>query len=78
VTKLLTIYMGPDDVAATLELKFKRGITAVQLRHSVRNIELAIREKFPAIKRVYYEAASLTGEDGDELESRKSREDRSE
>ena len=66
VTKLLTIYMGPDEVAATLELKFKHGITAVQLRHSVRNIELAIREKYPEIKRVYYEAASLTREDGDD------------
>ena len=65
VTKLLTIYMGPEDVAATLELKFKSGITAVQLRHSVRNIELAIRDGFPAIKRVYYEASSLTREDGD-------------
>jgi cation diffusion facilitator family transporter len=65
VTKLLTIYMGPEDVAATLELKFNPGITAVQLRHSVRNIELNIRDKFPEIKRVYYEASSLTKEDGD-------------
>ena len=64
VTKLLTIYMGPDDVAATLELNFKDNISAVQLRHSVRNIELAIREKFPKIKRVYYEAASLSENDG--------------
>jgi cation diffusion facilitator family transporter len=64
VTKLLTIYMGPDDVAATLELRFKPGISAIELRHSVRNIELAIRKKFPVIKRVYYEAESLSGRDG--------------
>src|SRR5215203_2060043 len=65
VAKLLTIYMGPNDVAATLELNFKDKISAVQLRHSVRNIELAIRGKFPKIKRVYYEAESLTRYDGD-------------
>ena len=65
VTKLLTIYMGPDDVAATLELNFKDEISAVQLRHSVRNIQLSIRDKFPKIKRVYYEAASLAKHDRD-------------
>lgn len=63
VVKVLTIYIGPDDVAATLELRFKPGVTAVQLRHSVRNIELKIREKFAAINRVYYEAESLTSRD---------------
>jgi cation diffusion facilitator family transporter len=65
VSKLLTIYIGPNDVAVTLELKFNDKISAVQLRHSVRNIELAIREKFPKIKRVYYEAESLTRHDGE-------------
>lgn len=60
VNKLLTIYLGPNDVAVTLELDFKDKISAIQLRHSVRNIELAIRDKFPKIKRVYYEAASLS------------------
>lgn len=63
VVKVLTIYIGPHDVAATLELRFKPGVTAVQLRHSVRNIELKIREKFAAINRVYYEAESLTSRD---------------
>ena len=58
--KILTIYIGPDDVAVTLELKFKKDITAVQLRHAVRRIELAIREKYPRIRHVFYEAESLS------------------
>jgi cation diffusion facilitator family transporter len=58
--KILTIYIGPDDVAATLELKFMQDISAVELRHAVRRIELAIREKYPRVKRVYYEAESLS------------------
>ena len=58
--KILTIYIGPNDVAATLELKFKRDISAAELRRAVRRIELAIKEKYPRIKNVFYEAESLT------------------
>jgi cation diffusion facilitator family transporter len=58
--KILTIYIGPNDVAVTLELKFKKDITAVELRHAVRRIEKAIREKYPRIKNVFYEAESLS------------------
>jgi cation diffusion facilitator family transporter len=58
--KILTIYIGPDDVAATLELKFKQGISAAELRQAVRRIELSIKEKYPRIKHVFYEAESLT------------------
>lgn len=58
--KILTIYIGPDDVAATLELKFRRGISAAELRQAVRRIELSIKEKYPRIKHVFYEAESLT------------------
>jgi cation diffusion facilitator family transporter len=58
--KILTIYIGPDDVAATLELKFKHDISGAELRRAVRRIELAIKEKYPRIKNVFYEAESLT------------------
>ena len=58
--KILTIYIGPDDVAATLELEFKHDITGAELRRAVRRIELAIKEKYPRIKNVFYEAESLT------------------
>jgi len=58
--KILTIYIGPDDVAATLELEFKHDISGAELRRAVRRIELAIKEKYPRIKNVLYEAESLT------------------
>jgi len=60
VKKILTIYIGPDDVAATLELEFKHDITAAELRRAVRRIEMAIKEKYPRVKNVFYEAESLT------------------
>jgi len=58
--KILTIYLGPDEVAATLELQFKTDIKAGELRKAIRRIERAIMEKYPRIKRVYYEAESLS------------------
>jgi cation diffusion facilitator family transporter len=58
--KILTIYLGPDEVAATLELQFKKDIKAGELRKAIRRIERAIMEKYPRIKRVYYEAESLS------------------
>ena len=51
--KILTIYVGPNDVAATLELEFREGISAAELRRAVRRIERRIRERYPRIKRVY-------------------------
>src|SRR3982751_5016607 len=58
--KILTIYIGPDEAAATLELKFSPEIEATELRRAVRRIERAIMAKFPRIRRVYYEAESLS------------------
>lgn len=58
--KVLTIYFGPDEVLLTLELKFARDISAADLRVAIRKIELNIREKFPEITRVYFEAESLS------------------
>jgi len=58
--KILTIYIGPDDVAATLELEFKHDISGAERRRAVRRIEIAIKEKYPRIKNVFYEAESLT------------------
>ena len=58
--KILTIYIGPDDVAATLELEFKKDISGAELRRAVRRIEMAIKEKYPRIKNVFYEAESLS------------------
>jgi cation diffusion facilitator family transporter len=60
VLKILTIYIGPDEVAATLELKFRPEVSATELRRAARQIETNIREKYPRIKHVFYKAESLT------------------
>lgn len=60
VLNLLTLYFGPNEVLLTLELKFEKNISAKDLRTAVRNIERNVRQKFPEITRVFYEAESLS------------------
>lgn len=60
VVKALTIYFGIKEVLLTLELEFSPDISATELRVAIRRIELAIKEKYPEITRVYFEAESLT------------------
>jgi len=60
VSKILTIFIGPEDVAAALDLEFEDDISALELRRVLRRIALAIREKYPQIKHVLYEAESLS------------------
>ena len=61
--KILTIHIGPSDVLLTLELEFAKDISATELRRSIRRIERRVKEKFPLITRVYYEAESLSEKD---------------
>jgi cation diffusion facilitator family transporter len=58
--KVLTIHFGPNEVLLTLELRFVKDISATDLRVAIRRIELDVREKFPEITRVYFEAESLS------------------
>lgn len=60
VLNALTIYVGPADVVLTLELQFVKNITSDELRSVIRRIEREAREKYPEIKKVFYEAASLS------------------
>jgi cation diffusion facilitator family transporter len=63
VLQALTIYVGPHEVFLTLELKFVKNVSAVDLRSAIRRIEMNVREKYPDIKRVFYEASSLSERD---------------
>ena len=58
--KILTIYGGAAEVILTLELDFADGISAVDLRQAIRRIEYEVKDNYPEISRVYYEAESLS------------------
>ncbi|HEY8100682.1 MAG TPA: cation diffusion facilitator family transporter [Burkholderiaceae bacterium] len=52
----LSMYLGPDSVLLTMDVYFKKGISSDLIVAAVRNIEQAIRTRYPLIKRIYIEA----------------------
>jgi cation diffusion facilitator family transporter len=57
------IYLAPDEVVLTLELKFVENISGDDLRLTVRRIEKNVQEKYPEISKVFYEANSLSAKE---------------
>lgn len=60
VHNALTLYFGPHDVLLTLEIQYIKDITAVDLRSAIRRIEKNVKEKYPDIRWVFFEAQSLS------------------
>ncbi len=58
----MTMYLGPHEVLLNLDIQFQQGTSAEQVEAAVDRLESTIRERHPAIKRIYIEAESLTGE----------------
>lgn len=67
VLNALAIYIAPDEVVLTLELKFVEDISSDELRLAVRLIEKNVQKKFPEIAKVFYEAGSLSAKELSEL-----------
>jgi cation diffusion facilitator family transporter len=65
-----TIYLGPDNVALTLELQFAIDVDACELRTAIRQIERKVKKKFPEISEVYYEAESLSERTLEQIDSK--------
>ena len=61
--RISTIYIGPEDVAVVLELQFAESISADELRTAIREIESGIKEAYPVVKHVFYEAETLSAEE---------------
>lgn len=61
VIRTLTMHVGPDDVLVTLELRFRRGISAQQIQTAIARIERRLRAEFPVIRYIFVEVEALTG-----------------
>ncbi len=59
VDKLLTLYLGPDEVMLAIELHFHPDTTAIEIRHAVTRFKLAIQAQYPRIRRVYLATSSI-------------------
>jgi len=61
VGRLLTMYLGPDEIMLVMEIRFRR-IAAGDIRAAVLRLKGEIQGKFPKIRRVSFDAASMQGE----------------
>jgi len=59
VRKSLTMHFSPDEVLLTLDLGFKKHLTAEKIATAVNRLEKKIRDKHPEIKHIFIEAKSL-------------------
>jgi cation diffusion facilitator family transporter len=65
LNKLLTQFLGPDDVMLTAEVRFRERLTTREIREAVKRIRERITAKHSEIKRIYFAAEKLTDSDQD-------------
>lgn len=60
VRKSLTMHFSPNDVLLTLDIRFKKHLTAEEIATGVDRLEKKIRDQHPEIQHIFIEAKSLT------------------
>jgi cation diffusion facilitator family transporter len=58
VGRVLSMYVGPDDVLVTMDLDFDEGTAAADAGAAIAAIERQVRERYPMIKRLFIEAGA--------------------
>ena len=66
VSRLLTLFFGPDDVMLTVEVKFRDELPSKQIRSAVARIKEKVRAEYHEIKRIYFAAESVTKNEPEE------------
>ena len=61
VGNVLTMQMGAEQVLLNADVRFRRELNTAQLETAVDEIESAVRDKVPEVKRIFFEAEGLTG-----------------
>jgi cation diffusion facilitator family transporter len=59
VRKSLTMHFSPSDVLLTLDIRFKKHLTAEEIATGVERLEKKIRDRHPEIQHIFIEAKSL-------------------
>ena len=59
--RVLSMYIGPDDVLVTMDLDFADGTAAADAGAAIAAVERQVRERFPMIKRLFIEAGAAPG-----------------
>ena len=66
LSRLLTLFFGPDDVMLTVEVKFRDELSSKQIRSAVARIKENVKAEFAEIKRIYFDAESVTKNEPEE------------
>ena len=61
VGRVLSMYIGPDDVLVTMDIDFADGTAATEAGAAIAAVERQVRERFPMIKRLFIEAGAAPG-----------------
>lgn len=56
--RVLSMYIGPDDVLVTMDLDFDDGTAAADAAASIAVVEAEVRRRYPMIKRLFIEAGA--------------------
>jgi cation diffusion facilitator family transporter len=60
VGRVLSMYVGPDDVLVTMDLDFDEGTAAADAAKAIGHVEQQVRERFPMIRRLFIEAGAAS------------------
>jgi cation diffusion facilitator family transporter len=58
VGRVLSMYIGPDDVLVTMDLDFDDGTAAADAATAIEAVEREVRQRYPMIKRLFIEAGA--------------------
>ena len=62
VGRVLSMYVGPDEVLVTVDLDFDDGTSAVDAAADIASVERQVRERYPMIRRLFIEAGAVAPE----------------
>jgi len=58
VGRVLSMYIGPDDVLVTMDLDFDEGTAAADAAAAIARVEQQVRQRYPMIKRLFIEVGA--------------------
>jgi len=61
LNELLTMHLGPEDILLNISVDFIDGLPAEKIEQTVSRLERQIKDKHPAIKRLFIEVQSIKG-----------------
>jgi cation diffusion facilitator family transporter len=59
VDKLLTLYLGPQEVMLAIELRFRPEMNVTEIRHALSRLNRAVRQRYPKIRRTFIDTTAI-------------------